>query len=189
MNDRETFRERLLKLESVTPALRDKYLEEISAMYEKPIAGWQRWTWLAAAVWAVVSAIAFAALAVTLPADFPFLGRLGFAAGTLFAAGWAILAVRVFRRGALNMKVDNATALMMGYALMLVIAILLLVMAPNTISGLRMMLNGIFFLIVGATFLFRYIADQSNLQTREKLLEIEYQLAELSQRVTAVKEP
>ncbi len=60
-------------------------------------------------------------------------------------------------------------------------AALFMVIAPNSIVGLRMIICGLVFLVVGAVFLIRHVIEQSELKTREKLLEIEYRLAELAE--------
>ena len=42
-------------------------------------------------------------------------------------------------------------------------------------------LRALVVLVVGAVFLIRHVIEQSELKTREKLLEIEYRLAELAE--------
>ena len=56
-----------------------------------------------------------------------------------------------------------------------------LVWAPDNITGLRMILSGLVFLVAGAVFLLQNTIAQAELKSREKLLEIEYRLAELTE--------
>ena len=58
-----------------------------------------------------------------------------------------------------------------------------MVFAPENTVGLRMILSSLVFLLMGAVFLIRHVVEQSELKTREKLLEIEYRLAELADRI------
>ena len=58
-----------------------------------------------------------------------------------------------------------------------------MISAPENVVGLRMILSGLVFLVMGAVFLIRHVVEQSELKTREKLLEIEYRLAELADRI------
>ena len=43
-----SFRDRLLELEPVNPALKDRYEKEIQAMFNKPLTGVRRWCFLVA---------------------------------------------------------------------------------------------------------------------------------------------
>jgi hypothetical protein len=62
-----------------------------------------------------------------------------------------------------------------------------MVWAPNNIMGLRMILSGMVFLAMGAIFLLRNVIDQSEQRATEKLLEIEYRLAELTEAVKTLR--
>jgi hypothetical protein len=128
-------------------------------------------------------AVLFGTLAVVAPADFPWWGRLGFGAGALFGVGWAVLGIRVFGRGSLDLKFDAAAYAGMSWGLPVVIVTLAMVSAPDDLIGLRMILCALVFLVGGAVFLLRHVIELSELKTREKLLAIEYRLAELAERL------
>ncbi len=175
------FRDRLLKMEPLTPALKERYEQEIHAMLEKQLTGIGRWVWLGSAILGLGFTLLFGTSAIMLPGGFPIWGRVGFALGALFGIGWAILGIKVFRRGSLDLKLDSkvATGLTWGFVVMLVT--LFMVVAPDSIVGLRMIISGLVFLVIGVVFLLRHVIEQAELKTREKLLEIEYRLAELSE--------
>ena len=177
------FREQLLGAEQVDPALKERYHKEIQAMFEKKLTGFRRWVWLGSAVMGLAFTVLFGTLAVILPEGFPWMGRVGFAAGALFGIGWALLGLKVFRRGSLDLKFDNWAASGMAWGLPIVMVTLFMVAAPDNIVGLRMILCGLVFLVMGAVFLIRYVVEQSELKTREKLLEIQYRLADLTERM------
>ena len=186
MNDtNQGFREQLLKSEQVTPALKERYEREIQAMLEKQLAGVRRWVWLGSAIMGAAFAVLFGTLAIITPAGFPLVGRVGFAAGALFGIGWAVLGIRVFRRGLLDLKKDSGAAAGMAWALPVLLLTMWMVWAPDTIVGLRMILCGLVFLVMGLGFLMRHVIELSELKTRERLLEIEYRLAELAETVKA----
>jgi hypothetical protein len=111
---------------------------------------------------------------------FPMSGRIGFAAGALFGIGWAILAIKIFRRGSLDLKKDTWAGTGLMWVFVVFMATWCMVTAPNTIVGLRMLICSLVFLVMGVGFLLRYVIEQSELKTREKLLEIECRLAELA---------
>lgn len=174
------FRERLLDAEQVTPALKDRYHRELQTMFEKRLSGVRRWIWLGSAVMGWAFAVLFGTLAVVLPAEFPWPGRLIFAGGALFGVGWGLLGLKVFWRGSLDLKSDAWAASGMAWAFPVLLVTVAMVSAPDNVVGLRMILSGLVFLVVGAVFLIRYVVEQSELKTREKLLELEYRMAELA---------
>ena len=181
------FRERLLKMEQVTPALKKRYDKEIQAMLEKELTGIHRWSWLVAAIMGAAFAVLFGTLAVMALAEFPWYCRLIFAAGALFGIAWAVLGIRVFRRGSVNLKIDTRASAGMAWGLPVIVLTLAMVGAPDSTAGLRMILSGLVFLVMGATFMIQYLIQQSELKTSEKLLEIEYRLAELTETLKSEK--
>ncbi|MBN1909044.1 MAG: hypothetical protein JW818_04835 [Pirellulales bacterium] len=176
-----SLRDQLLRMEQVTPALKERYDKEIQAMLEKRVTGIRRWAWLGSAVMGVGFTVLFGTLAVITPAEFPLAGRIGFVAGALFGIGWAILGWRVFRRSSINLKIDSGAAAGMAWGLPVILLTLFMVSAPDSIVGLRMIISGLVFLVMGLAFLLRHVVEQSELKTREKLLEIECRLAELAE--------
>jgi hypothetical protein len=177
------FRERLLDAEQVTPALKERYHKELQAMLEKQLSGMRRWGWLGSAIMGLGFAVLFGTLAVVAPAEFPWWGRLIFATGALFGIGWVLLGLKVFRRGSLDRKFDSWAASGMGWGFTVLVVTVAMVCAPENVVGVRMILSGLVFLVMAAAFLIRHVIEQSELKTREKLLEIEYRLAELADRM------
>jgi hypothetical protein len=154
-------------------------------MLEKQLAGVRRWAWLGSAIIGATFAVLFGTLAIITPTGFPLVGRVGFAAGALFGIGWAVLGIRVFRRRSLDLRKDTGAAAGMAWGLPVLLLTLWMVSAPDTIVGLRMILCGLVFLVMGLGFLMRHVIELSELKTRERLLEIEYRLAELAETVKA----
>lgn len=150
-------------------------------MFDKPLTGVRRWSWLIGALLSAGLAAVFAAAALLAPAEFPIYARIGFAIGAVFAVAWAVLGVRVFRRGAINLKTDSAVYYGLAWAVPVFMTTLFMMFAPNDLVGLRMITCGIVFLIGGAVFLLRGVAERLELQTREKLLQVEYRLAEIEE--------
>lgn len=179
------FRDRLVGLEPVTPALKNRYEKEIQAMFNKPLTGVRRSSFLIAGTLSGGLAVAFTAAALLAPADVPVVARIGFVVGALFSVAWAVLGIRVFQRGSLNLKTDAGLYYGLAWVLPVIMVTLIMMYAPDNLLGLRMIACGIVFLIIGAVFLLRGVAERLELQTREKLLEIEYHLAEIEELVKA----
>lgn len=186
-SDNHAFRERLLKQEQASPALKERYTKEIQAMLEKRVTGLHRFGWLVAAISGLGFAVLFGTLAILAPVEFPWSGRLIFALGVPFGIGWMVLGIRVFRQGAINSKPDSGGAAGMAWGLPVLVVTVVLASAPDDIVGVRMIVSALAFLIMGALFLLRHVVEQSELKTREKLLQIEYRLAELVEIVELKK--
>ena len=177
------FRDELLKKERVTPSLKERHEQEIQAMIEKQLTGPGRLVWGVAAVVGLAFAAGFGIMAILLPEGTPWQARAGLAAGVPFGIGWAYLGFKILRRGAINLKVDAGISAGLAWALPVFLVTVFMVWAPDSITGLRMILSGLVFLVMGAMFLLRNIIEQSELRATEKLLEIEYRLAELTEAV------
>jgi hypothetical protein len=180
------FRDRLLKMEQASPALKEQYTKEIQAMLEKQLTGIRRWAWLASGLLGIVFTLLFGTLAIVIPAEFPWWGRLGFAAGALFGIGWLVLGIKVFRRGSENLKLDSA-AVGMGWGLTLFMVTVAMVWAPDNLAGVRSILIGLVFVVFSVVGLLQHWIEKSELKTHEKLLQIEYRLAELAEIVEQKK--
>jgi hypothetical protein len=185
MND--SFRERLLELqlEQMPPALRERYNREIQAMWEKRITGTDRWAVLGFAVMSVLFAVFLGVLAIIPPlAEVPLLARIPVAVGALFSVGFTVFLLRVLRRGSFDLKSDASFFIGMIWLFVVLTVAMFMVMSllvPDRIVGLWLSVFGVVVLVIGAVFLIRHGIAQSELRTREKLLEIEYRLAELAE--------
>lgn len=93
-----------------------------------------------------------------------------------------MLGVRVLRRGSMDLKSDTSFIVGMTWGCVVLTVAMFMVMSllmPDRIVGLWLSVFGVVVLIIGAVFLIRHAITQAELRTREKLLEIEYRLAEL----------
>ena len=191
MND--SFRERLLRLDKITPALKEQYDKEVQAMLEKRLTGATRWGWLGCTVVNMMAAAVLVTFTMIAPPGVPLLARLPVAVAALFSLSFAILGLYAFWRGSFKRKSDTAVYTGMTWAFAVLLATLFIVIAPDSILGLRLILFGLVVLVVGAVFLIRNVIEQTALTAREKLLEIEYCLAGLVETAksgeTQVREP
>jgi hypothetical protein len=180
MND--NFRERLLAQEQTTPALKERYDEEVRAMLEQRIS---RRACLGFMVMSVVFAVLLAVLAIIPPlAEVPLLVRIPPAVGVPFCVGFAIFFLRVLRRGSFDLKSDASFFIGMIWLLVvLTVAMFMVVslLAQDKFVGLWLSVFSVVILVIGAVFLIRHGITRSELRIREKLLEIEYRLAELAE--------
>jgi quinol-cytochrome oxidoreductase complex cytochrome b subunit len=175
---------RLLELDGGGKALPEKYKKEITAMLEKTLSPAQRWAWGLSAV--LTSAIAglFAYVALTLPRSTPVIARMSFLVGIIFSIGCAILAGTIAKKGKMNIRTDPVKQVGWMWAFLVVmITVTLLVTGqrPDAVRSIYMVLFGLVFLLFGAIQLVLTKIEQSELNTRERLLKLELRLAEIAE--------
>jgi hypothetical protein len=174
-------REGLIKAERVTPDLKHRYEQEVQIMLERQLSSLQCGIWLATAVFSAACAVWFLVLAIIQPASFPLLGRIGLGVGSLFSVAWSVLGIKIFRRGKLHLKIDTGIVAALSWVLPVFLVTVFLLGMPDSIMGLRMILFAMVLLIGGGVALIRHVVEQSDLNNREKLLRLEYQLAALTE--------
>ena len=169
-------REHLLALEDQDPALRAEYERRLNAMLEVPLSPARR----TSAVVVLAAAAAMAALFIALLAteSAPWKTRGAFAVGLVFAACWAAYAGRILRRGKYHRRTDSTAAANMAWAFSLVTAIGFALLARDKDP---FVIFAFLFLLPAAVVLLRTVTEQSELRTREHLLEVEYKLAQLAE--------
>ena len=153
-------------------------------MFIRELSTPRRITFGIVAVLSLASAAVCGFLAVTEP-NLPLLPCIGLGTGTLFGIAWAAVAVRVCRRGTIDLKLDShriAAMVWVFTVLMMVFFLMAGMTAKDRLLGLMMIANGLAFLIGAAVYWLTYRIEQSELATREKLLQIELKLAELCEQ-------
>jgi hypothetical protein len=183
MNEnKKCLRDRLLASETINPTHREKYEKELHMLLEQKLIGARKWATIGAGVLGIVFTILFSTCAIMAPKEFPWLGRVGFAAGALFGLGWAISSARMLKKGSFHLKIDATIQAGLSWGVVVVMVTIFMLMAPgDKLWGVQMVLNGVVFLIAGAVFLLRNCIEQSELRTREKLLELEYRLEQMAE--------
>jgi len=187
MNEsQKTFRDRLLETEKTNASYKEKYEKEIKQMFEQKLTGLQRWWYIIDLGMGLGFFVLFGTLAVIVPKEFPLWARSIWIIGAAFGLAFAGLSVWVLKKGTVNLKTDNMTAAWLGWGLIVIIASIVLVHSgdlPEPITGVRMLVSILIFEVMAAALLLKAIIQRSEVNTREKLLEIEYHLAELAEKV------
>jgi len=182
--DRPNFSEQLLQYETPDEALRQKYEKEIRAMFEKQLGPAGRGMWWFWAVFCAMQAILFVVVGIWSYGMLPIWGTIGFAASVLFALVFGAICVQIAVSGRLNLKTQPPAMAGLAWAFVVIMVTIYMVSAPDSIAGLRMILCGLVFLVGAAVFLLASRTEQAELRTKEKLLEIECRVAELTERLS-----
>lgn len=183
IDEPRSFSERLIQCETPTPALREQYQKEIDAMFEKKLGKWGRAMWLFWTVLCLAQAVGFVVAAVYTYGRLPIWGTVGFAAAVVFALGFAALAGWIAWSGRLQLKKQPPAMVGLLWVYTVLFVTLLMVSAPDSIVGLRMLICGLVFFVGAAVFLLAGRTEQAGLRTKEKLLEIECRLVDLAEHL------
>lgn len=175
-------RDRLLAVGSPSPSVQDQIQKEIRSMLTKKLTGPRRVIFCIVAVAASVSALVCGSLAITEP-QLPPIARVGLATGVLFGLAWVIAIVSVLRRGEIDLKRDGRRIAQMVWVFTLLMSIFFCAVGmsrPDKPVSVLLMVQSLVFLISAAVYWLNHRIEESELNVKEKLLEIELHLAELT---------
>ena len=182
----KTFREKLLGIEMQNPVYRQEYERQVKAMVEKKLTGWAKLSHIVGLIMGLGFAGLFGTLAVIVPTEFPLWGRAMWALGAVFGLVIAFMSAWTLKKGTINLKDDEMASAGLGWAFIVIVGTIALVFSgtlPDPIKGVHMLVYLLFFLVMAAVGLIKAFIKRSELNTREKLLEIEYRLAELAEKI------
>ncbi|UCG58355.1 MAG: hypothetical protein JSU70_02380 [Phycisphaerales bacterium] len=182
----KTFRDKLLALEEPDPTYREKYERQVTAMVEQKLTGAKKWQMIFFLVMSISLGLFFGTMAVIAPAGFPWWGRALFVAGAVFCLAFVTMYARILQKGSINLKKDNIDLAWTGWGFVVIVGTAALVISPklpDRIAGVHWLVSVLFFLVAAGVFLLRAFIERSELNTREKLLEIELRLAELTEKI------
>jgi MFS family permease len=185
MGPRDDFRDRLLDAQEVTETYRERYQREVRAMLHKQLTVPGKVVYAVVLAMSVAMTVGFVCLAIT-SSQLPALARASFGMGAVFAAAWAWLAAQVLRRGSFDIRKLAAAQASLTWVFVVLMVTVFMVLSgemPDKAQGTLMVVWGLVFLVSAAAFLITARVQQSELNTREKLLEIECRLAELTERL------
>ncbi len=182
----KTFRDKLLDIEKPNSTLKDKYEREVQAMVEKKLTGLRKSGTVVSLVMGLGFFTLFGTLAVIVPKEFPLWGRAIWALGSVFGLTLAGLAVLALKKGTVNLKTDDMAMAGLGWGFIVIITTITLVFSgqlPDRTIAIKMLVSLLIFEVAAAVGLLKAIIERSEVKTREKLLKIEYRLAEISEKM------
>ncbi len=181
------FREELAAMERINPDLNLKYWEELDKMFNEEIKGAKKFGWLTRDLFLLLFGAALLTSALfNQPVALPTIGRLLWGLSGLFTIGVALLGLRLIAKKRMDLRKDQNFIARFGGAGLLVVAFTLL--AVGFLNGNLQdfaFLAPMALLIIALAILIGIDnrVQQAELNTREKLLEIEYRLVALDERL------
>lgn len=187
MNEsKKTFRDKLLDIEQTNPTLKEKYEKEVRTMVEKKLTGVMKWAHIGGLIMGLGFLVLFGIVAVIAPKEFPLWGRSIFILGAVFGAIIIGFETWLLKKGSINLKTDEVAMAGLGWGFVIIVATIAMVFSgklPDPIIGIRMIVYLLVFEIAAGFMLNKAFIKRSELETCEKLLEIEYRLAEISEKM------
>lgn len=186
MNDKMSFRDRLLTAEKASEELKSRYDAKVKGLLERPLKRYERIAWALSGAGACAMAIFFICVMISLPSGFPLLARLTFLVGIGFSVGWALFSVLILRRGTFRTRWDSNTATVLLWIFLVISTTAFTMMgssAPDAAKGNQIILTGLVFLVMFGHQMPLNRINQAELNLREEILRLQLQIAELARRI------
>jgi hypothetical protein len=193
----KTFRDKLLELNKPNQSYKDKYEKEIQKMLEKKLNYFWRIGFSIFSILGMLVTITFLKLAFSKMGhkDLGMFVRTITVSGAVLALAWMSLTAWIAITGKLNLRNQPARMAAIGIALgfFLMLYLMLVFLFPvvlneptgHSIIGIYISLIGFFLVVTISLCLIISALYRVGFRTREKLLEIEYRLADLTDKLEA----
>lgn len=184
----ENFREQLLGAERLNPAYQEKYERAVQQMLEQKLSVARKLGAVVAIAICLGSALLCGVFALATQQP---LARIGLVIGSVFGLACAVIVGWIIVKGTLNLRTHLTLFANMTWGaafVMMLLAIVLGAKLSDPIKGVQVVVNVLPALIMAGVFIIFNRVDQAELKTREKLLEIEYRIAEIAEGMSKGEE-
>lgn len=182
------FRERLLKSEQINQECKDTYKKEVEAMFQVQLSPWRKKACAALSLFFMLEALFLGYLVVF--KELPFVAVAAFTTVIIFSIILSIITLTMAFKGTVRLKTNPTILTCITFGPAIIVMLIIMLSGPYVEPGLgaHMAVCGLFVLIVSAAYLIIAFIQRSELNTREKLLEIEYRVAEMAETIAKIKE-
>jgi hypothetical protein len=190
MNNHSDFRDKLVSAQQFTPAYRERYRKGLESMLTRRLTPARRIVCSLLALGGLCAAVNFGVQAATQGSngEYAAWGRAAFGVMALWGLAWAALLGAMAIRGTVNLRKDRQAIAGLRWFFFVFAGILLMLVGglqlkyePGSNGPVFAAVVGLAFLVYGALVVIHNLVQQSELNVREKLLEIELKLAEMSE--------
>jgi hypothetical protein len=185
------FREELISMEPVNHELQLKFKREIEKMFNQEITGLRRFGLWAKNMFLLLFGIVLICSAFfNQPISLPPLGRWLWGIGGAFTLVIALLELRIVWNKKMDLRKDSKVSTLVGTTGMTVVAFSILFAGLYSRDLQQMVIlapMAMLVMIIGILISVYNRVQQGELNTREKLLEIEYRLTALDERLPGGK--
>ena len=186
-NINKTFRDNLIDQETPNLTLKQQYERKVQEMIEKKLTLPMKIGHILGLCLGLFFLITFGTIAIILPKELPPFVRFGFGLGALFGLLFVIMEIMILKKGSFNVIKDEMAFAGVSWGFIIIMSTFILVFGDQFPDPTRSLVSMLFFLIPAAAFLLRALILGSEARTQEKLLEIEYRIAELTETIEKSK--
>jgi hypothetical protein len=189
-NSEKTFRDKLLDMEKPNAGYKEKYEKEVLAMLEKKLTFFGRLVYVVTGLIALAAGVWYGIAGILGLMGAPLLSRIVFVVIAMISLAFVGLAAWTVKSGTTRLNIQPPVVAGMIWALVVVMLAGLMSkgMRVEPIWAIQGVVYGIVFLMVASLLMVLTCIRQSELKTREKLLEIEYRIADLADKVEGKSE-
>jgi len=185
------FREELISMEPVNHKLKLKFNKEIEKMYHREITGVRRLgLWAKDTFLLLFGTVLICSALFNQPISLPPLGRWLWGVGGAFTLVIALLELRLVWNKKMDLRKDSNISTLVGTTGMTIVAFAILFAGLYSRDLQQMVILApiaLLVIIIGILISVYNRVQQGELNTREKLLEIEYRLAALDEKLQGGK--
>ena len=179
--------QKLISAEPENPQLRAEYERRLTAMLEAPLT-WYRKSGLIFAMVVCTATIILSGIIAFNYRHGPSVVLEGMAVGAAFGLAGLIMLGRILLRGVYRLGRDSMAQAALVYGFIVLLDVLFMVAGGiSTVQGIGLNVIGLFFLIGCGFILIRTVIEQSELRTREKLLELELRLSQMTEELGKIR--
>lgn len=180
----QTFRDQLLAAEKGKPT--HKYREELANLREQKMSRRQQVAMIAPVLFCVGAAVRMANAALHPASGLSQWVRIGLGIGSVVSLAWAVL-LGIYVKNGIIRRGSNPpglvrTVIMAALAVVGITTFVALGLADHAKAMQVLIVETICLIIAGVLFI-QSLIDQAELRTREKLIEVEMQMLEISNRL------
>jgi len=179
----ENLRERLLSLEPLDPELHDRYQKEMEKMFTQEITGMRKvGGWARDMLLLILGFALIGGALLNKPFLMPPAGRWLWVFAGVLNIGIALMGIRITLKKKMDLRKDSNLIARLGFAGLFVLSFALLFvgfMSKNLMDLVTIAPMSLLFIILAILLSVDNRVQQSELNIREKLLEMQLQLSEL----------
>lgn len=171
-------RDRLLAEQASDPKLKLEYERKLNAMFEIQLPVWKKLWFTTVMLVCLIAGLGATVLALT--ETLPRGARTGLLVGAGFSLAWLIFFARLLKRGTLQRRIDPPLAAGMAFGFSLTMCV---IMAAAGLPTDQVILMAVLLVFPAGLMVLRAVVEQSEMRMQEQLVELQYRLARLAEKL------
>lgn len=188
----KSFDKKLIELEKANLNYREKYEKEKKKMFEKNLTLFGRVLYALLGLTVFLFGLFYLVMGILRPMKLTFSGRIIIGILGMICLSFSVLALLIAIKGTIKLKIHPMAIACMMFAFVIIMLAGVMSRAERftePLWSIQVITYGIVFLLITSLLVILNRIQQSEYNTREKLLEIELHLAELFEKIESKAKP